>query len=116
MIGLEAQRLRVKFENVFELSRSALREESRCVFYGSHCDNAGFDRRPSGRSTSASCCRCSVKRRFVRRPPLSPLLAAAAVTTAAAAAATGGVAVSRLLSAVESYFTLANSLTSVRRK
>lgn len=73
MIGLEAQRLRVKFENVFELNRGALREESRCVFYGSHCDNAGFDRRPSGRSTSASCCRCSVKRR-----PTSPVVAAAA--------------------------------------
>lgn len=46
-------------------------------------------------------------------PP--PLLAVLAVTTAAAAAATGGVAASRLLFAEESYFTLANSLTSAAR-
>lgn len=111
MIGLEAQRLRIEFENVIELCRGALREESRCVFHGSHCDNAGFDRRPSGRSTSAAYCRCSVKRVrrccCRRRRWLLP--------TAAAAAATGGVAVFRPLFAEESYFTLANSLTSAAR-
>lgn len=107
--------MRIEFENVFKLRRGALREESRCVFHGSHCDNAGFDRRPSERSTSAAYCRCSAKRvrrsRCCRRRRRRRWL----LPTAAAAAATGGVAVSRPLFAEESYFTLANSLTSAAR-
>jgi len=74
MIGLEAQRLRVKFENVFELSRSALREESRRVFYGSHCDNAGL------RSTAVGAQHQRLLLPLFRKAPLrptSPVVAAA---------------------------------------
>lgn len=39
MISLESEGLRIKLQDVFELTRCALREESCCVFHGSHCDN-----------------------------------------------------------------------------
>lgn len=39
MISLKSEGLRIKLQDVFELTRCALREESCCVFHGSHCDN-----------------------------------------------------------------------------
>lgn len=38
-ISLESECLRIKLQDVIELTRCALRKESRCVFHGSHCDN-----------------------------------------------------------------------------
>ena len=38
-IGLESEGLRIKLQDMLELTRCALRKESCCVFHGSHCDN-----------------------------------------------------------------------------